>query len=139
MLPRALRGCHLHHHDQKADSLLFLQPDRALRSHLIDGAPRIHIATWLWGEINIRSVDSVITVALVKLLGNERFYSRDLFSDSFSIRGEFTANVYAIRVSLLRAVMLNYEHLLHLQQWTKDRVLFPCNSSRPKASHYDRT
>ena len=39
--------------EQAEDSVLFLQPDRALCSHLLDGAARLHAAARFGGEAHL--------------------------------------------------------------------------------------
>ena len=56
LLPGALRGHHLHHQHPAENSLLFLQPDRALRPHLQHGPARLHSPPGLRGETHLRSV-----------------------------------------------------------------------------------
>ena len=58
MLPRALRGHHVHHQHAAAHPLLLLQPDRALRPHLQHGAARLHAAARRGREAHTRSVDA---------------------------------------------------------------------------------
>ena len=54
LLPGALRGHHLHRPHQAENSLLFLQPDRALRPHLQHGPARLHSPPGLRGEADSR-------------------------------------------------------------------------------------
>ncbi|GFU28226.1 hypothetical protein TNCV_3762721 [Trichonephila clavipes] len=54
MLSRALRGHHVLHPHQAQDTLLWLQPHHPLRSHLIYGTSRIHIAAGLRREAHSR-------------------------------------------------------------------------------------
>lgn len=56
VLPRALRGRHLHHHDQETDAVLLLQPDRAVRADLLHGPAWVHSTSRLGRETHTRSV-----------------------------------------------------------------------------------
>lgn len=54
MLSGALRGCDVYNPDSKADTLLFLQPDCTLRTHLVHGSAWLYLAPRLWGEAHLR-------------------------------------------------------------------------------------
>lgn len=54
MLPRTVRGHHVYNKDQTEDAVLFLQPDRAVRAHLVHGSPGLHAASGLRRKAHTR-------------------------------------------------------------------------------------
>lgn len=64
MLSRAIRRCDVHHPDQKAYSLLFLQSHSSLCSNFIDGAIGVHSSTGFWRKANTRYMLVCRTVCL---------------------------------------------------------------------------
>lgn len=45
LLSRTVRGHYVHHKNQTKDAILFLQPDCAMRAHLVDGSPWLYAAS----------------------------------------------------------------------------------------------
>lgn len=54
LLPRTVRGHHVYHKDQTEDVVLFLQPDRAVRAHLVHGSPGLYATSGLWRKAHTR-------------------------------------------------------------------------------------
>lgn len=54
LLPGTVRGHHVHDNDQTENVVLFLQPDRAVRAHLVHGPLGLHAAAGLRRKADAR-------------------------------------------------------------------------------------